>query len=194
MSRHGCETCAVRSRALCGALDIEELTRLNALARHRHVSVGQTILHEQEPPPFLANIVSGVVKLTRTMQDGRHQIVGLQFPSDFLGRPYGDTCIYGAVAATDVQLCTFPTRPLQTLFDALPNIKHRLLTETLAELDAARDWMLLLGRKTAKEKVATLLLMIARRSVAMGCAPLEQSRFSSFALPLSRSEIADYLG
>jgi CRP/FNR family transcriptional regulator, anaerobic regulatory protein len=71
-----------------------------------------------------------------------------------------------------------------------PHISHRLLEMTLDELDAAREWMLLLGRKTAREKIASLLAIIARRDVALGL------RFGQigFDLPLTREAMSDYLG
>ena len=70
-------------------------------------------------------------------------------------------------------------------------LEAAFLERTLADMDAARDWMLLLGRKTAAEKVATLLLMFARR-----LAPIEPGRAQAIAfdLPLSRTDMADYLG
>ena len=62
------------------------------------------------------------------------------------------------------------------------------------ELDAARDWMLLLGRKTAEEKVASFLYMLARRSMLTGCVHKNTPGMSGFELPLTRADIADYLG
>ena len=64
---------------------------------------------------------------------------------------------------------------------------------TLDELDAAREWMLLLGRKTAREKIASLLAIIARRDAALKPAAAKGGRWS-FDLPLTREEMADYLG
>ena len=89
--RHiACETCAIRHRAVCGALSNEEISHLNAIARFKRYSPGQNILRDNDEPSFFANVVGGVVKLTKSLADGRQQIVGLQFPSDFLGRPFRD--------------------------------------------------------------------------------------------------------
>ena len=189
-----CETCAVRHKALCGALSAEEINRLNAIAIQKRVPAGKVILSDQETQDYFANVISGVVKLSKTLADGRQQIVGLQFPSDFLGRPFGTRIAYDAQAATDVQLCTFSKSQFERLIKEIPGIEHRLFAHTLDELDAAREWMLLLGRKSAREKVASLLLMIARRSLAVGCTPHADGATVAFELPLSRNEIADYLG
>lgn len=72
-----------------------------------------------------------------------------------------------------------------------PELEHRLYQQTLRELDEARSWMLALGRKTASEKVASLLLMIARHIDPMANPDRE---FAAFDLPLARADIADFLG
>jgi CRP/FNR family transcriptional regulator len=136
-----------------------------------------------------------VVKLTKSLADGRQQIVGLQFASDFIGRPFRAHSPYFAEAATDVELCTFPRAPFESLVREFPGLEHRLFEHTLDELDAAQEWMLLLGRKTAEERVASLLLMIAKRMSAVGCSSAAAGlNFVEFDLPLTRTDIADHLG
>jgi len=188
-----CAMCAVRSRAVCGALSDREIETLSAVARQRHFKAGETILNAEEDAVSFGNIISGVVKLSKIMADGRQQIVGLQFASDFLGRPYRDRHPYFAEAATDVELCVFPRKGFQDLLAAEPQLEKRLFRDTLDELDAARDWMLLLGRKTAREKVATFLALIARRTTPQACESANDDVLE-IALPLTRAEIADYLG
>lgn len=189
-----CASCAIRHQAICGALSDEELTALNAIAHFRKVRAGQTVMADSEPSSFFGNVLSGAVKLTKMMPDGRQQIVGLLFPSDFLGRAFSPDAPYYAEAASDVELCTFPRTEFERLLKAYPTLEHRLLEHTLDELDASREWMLLLGRKNAEEKVASFLVMIARRARNVGCAGSDNLDFARFALPLSRAETADYLG
>ena len=164
-----CSTCAVRNRAVCGALSDEEISRLNSIAHFKHFSAGSVILRDHDEPGYFANVVAGVVKLTKTLGDGRQQIVGLQFPSDFLGRPFRSRTPYFAEAASDVTLCTFERSQFERLVKETPGIERRLFEHTLDELDAAQEWMVLLGRKTAGEKVASFLLMVARRTAQLGC-------------------------
>lgn len=189
-----CEQCSVRNRAVCAALREDELSELNRIARRKLVHAGETILSDQEPASFLGNIVSGVVKLTKTLADGRQQIVGLQFPPDFLGRAFSAKNPYFAEAATEVELCCFQRPDFERLMSDHPDLEHRLFERTLHELDAAREWMVLLGRKTAEEKVASFLLMLANRSAMIGCADDETPNEARFVMPLTRSDIADYLG
>ncbi len=187
-----CDTCVLRHKAICAVLSNEELTDFNKIARRRLIPAGQ-IISTQDDIVF-ANIIEGVVKLTKTLADGRQQIVGLQFPPDFIGRVYSGETPYFAEAATNVELCAFPKDGFQTMVERYPGLEHRLFQNTLDELDSAREWMLLLGRKTAQEKVASLLTMIAQRAPNVGCSHTPELNFTRFTLPLTRSDLADYLG
>lgn len=191
--RLSCAICGVRERALCGALPREQLPRLNRRACQRHYQAGQFIAAAGQRQDWVATVLSGVVKLTRTMCDGRQQIVGLLFPSDLLGRPFSDANPFGAEAATPVELCCLERPHFEELLQQTPDMKHRLLERTLGEVDAAREWMLVLGRKTAEEKVASLVLLMAQRLGASNAAAPEP-RMARFELPLSRTEFAEYLG
>ncbi len=189
-----CEQCAIRHQAICGALNDAELRRLSEIARQRQVKAGEPIVSAEDEATSFANIVSGVVKLSKILPDGRQQIVGLQFAPDFLGRPYRKRAPFFAEAASDVQLCVFPRAGFERLLGEIHDLETRLFQDTLDELDAARDWMLLLGRKTAAEKVATFLSLVARRNAMIGCAHTPALAKQTIILPLTRAEIADYLG
>ena len=141
---------------------------------------------------FVGSVVSGIATLTQTMEDGRTQMVGLLLPSDFVGRPGRDGSAYDVVATTDVVMCCFRKKPFEDLMTRTPHIAHRLLEMTLDELDAAREWMLVLGRKTAREKIASLLSIIARRDASLSVDAA--SGAVSFDLKLTREAMADYLG
>jgi len=189
-----CQQCAVRHTAVCNALSPEELANLNRIARRREYKAGQNILTAEEDMPYVATVVSGVVKLIQSLPDGRQQIVGLQFPPDFLGRTYGIASQCFAEAVSDVDLCLFPKKDFEALLANYPGLENRLFQDTLNELDVARDWMLLLGRKTAAEKVASFLVMIARRAPLLGCQHANDPDGVNFHLPMTRADIADYLG
>jgi CRP/FNR family transcriptional regulator len=190
--RDACSDCAIRATALCSTLSVEQLARLRRLSFRKRYSSGRLILGTEPAETWCAQVLSSVVKLTKALPDGRQQIVGLLFSSDFLGRPFGSASPYAAEAATEVELCCFNRRQFEELMHEQPSLKQLFLERTLDEVDAAREWMLLLGRKSAGEKVAALILHISRRLAAAGClAGREPMRFD---LPLSRTEMADYLG
>lgn len=141
---------------------------------------------------FVASVVVGVATLSQTMEDGRTQMVGLLLPSDFIGRPGREIAPYNVNAVSDVTVCCFRKRPFESLLVSTPHVGQRLLEMALDELDAAREWMLLLGRKTAREKIASLIAIIARRDQELKAA-LPDGQMS-VELPLTREAMADYLG
>lgn len=182
-----CSACPIRHRAICATCGDDELLRLERMKTYRSWRVGQTIVMEGDVLPFVGSIVSGCATLTRSMEDGRTQMVGLLLPSDFVGRHDRDRAAYQIVAATDVTFCLFRRAEFQQLVRDTPHVMERLLKMSLDELDAAREWMMVLGRKTAREKVASLLVNILRRT-ATDVHPIRAE------LPLTREAMAIYLG
>lgn len=190
--RAECGDCPIRHRAVCAHCESDELARLEAMKSYRDYKAGETILWAGEPMSIVGSVIEGVVALNRTMEDGRRQVVGLLLPSDFVGRPDRAIAPYDVVAATDVTLCCFRRLPFLQLVTETPSIGRRLLEMTFDELDAAREWMLLLGRKTAREKIASYLAILARRARVSRKGGLTGTL--SFDLPMTRETIADYLG
>jgi CRP/FNR family transcriptional regulator len=186
-----CKSCEARHRGICGALTPEQLTKLNRFTKQQRYESGHELLSAGEDVHRYSNILRGVVKLSKLLADGRQQIVGLQFAPDFMGRPFRAQSEVIADAATDVTVCTFPKAVLEELVRESPNLEHRLHEQALEELDEAREWMLTLGRKSAGEKVASFLFLIASNidpEIETHEGPV------MFELPLKRSDIADFLG
>ena len=186
-----CGDCPIRHRAVCARCETDELERLEEIKYYRNFEPGQTIVWSNDKMDFVGSVVKGVATLTQTMEDGRTQMVGLLLPSDFVGRPGRDGSAYDVTATTQVVMCCFRKKPFEKMMADTPHIAHRLLEMTLDELDAAREWMLVLGRKTAREKIASLLAIIARRDPRPD---LPSGIEASFDLPLTREAMADYLG
>ena len=178
----------MRDQALCGSLTDEELSTLNALGRHRSLERGQTLIWAGEEALVCANLLSGVLKLSATTADGREQIVGLLYPADFVGRPFAEAAEHTVTALTDAELCVFPRKPFEAALEEHVRMERLLLRRTLAALDDARARMLMLGRKTAEEKVASFLLDMAQH---LGGA---KAGAVTFELPVTRGQIADVLG
>ncbi|MEM9552527.1 MAG: Crp/Fnr family transcriptional regulator [Pseudomonadota bacterium] len=187
-----CSDCPIRHRAVCARCEPDELSRLETLKYYRSFEAGQTVIWSGDRMDFVGSVVSGIATLTQTMEDGRTQMVGLLLPSDFVGRPGREGSAYDVVATTELVMCCFRKAPFEALMQDTPHIAHRLLEMTLDELDAAREWMLVLGRKTAREKIASLLSIIARRDASLSPGPARGTMV--FNLPLTREAMADYLG
>ena len=183
-----CQTCPVRDLSVCGALSDDELGHLMKITGHLGRTAGQHVFFENDPADSLYVIVEGCVKLYKLLPDGRRQITGFLFPADFLGLALQDRYAYAAEAVTSLELCRFPRRQLEVLLDRFPTMEKRLLGIASNELVAAQDQMLLLGRKTAQEKLASFLAMLSRRWANAGRDP------GRLALPMNRVDIADYTG
>ena len=187
-----CGDCPIRHRAVCARCDPDELQALEEIKYYRNFEAGQTVIWSGDKMDFVGSVVSGIATLTQTMEDGRTQMVGLLLPSDFVGRPGRDGAAYDVVATTDLVMCCFRKKPFEQMMERTPHIAQRLLEMTLDELDAAREWMLVLGRKTAREKIASLLSIIARRDASLNLRATQGPVV--FDLPLTREAMADYLG
>src|SRR6056297_196905 len=187
-----CSDCPIRHRAVCARCEPDELQQLEQIKFYRSFDAGQNILWSGDKMDFVASVVTGVATLTQAMEGGRTQMVGLLLPSDFVGRPGREVAAYDVTAIAPVTLCCFRRRQFEELMLTTPHIGQRLLEMALDELDAAREWMLLLGRKTAREKIASLLAIIARRDATLNLGALDGP--VSFDLPLTREAMADYLG
>lgn len=184
-----CEACSVRELSVCGVLSSRELERLDGIVTKSNFAPLQMIFGEGDDAASLFNVTNGVVKVYKLLADGRRQITGFLFPGDFLGLALHDTYNYSAEAITSVSVCRFPRPKLEKLMEELPHLEKRLLRGASNELAAAQDQMLLLGRKSASERVATFLVTLYQRAQRRGAA--EGPRLE---LPISRADMADYLG
>ncbi len=186
-----CRSCEARHKGICGALTPKQLLALSKGTIKHKIEADREISAEGGAPIEFSNIISGVVKLSKLMADGRQQIVALQFAPDLVGRPFDIQNKTTVEAATEVRLCSFPVKVLEDLIAESPDLEHRLHQQNLRELDEARDLLLSLGRKSASERVASFIYFIALHinpDASAGHATLD------FQIPLKRSDIADFLG
>ncbi len=183
-----CAACSVRDLSICSVLDEDELQQMSEIAANLQFSPHDPIIDEGEAADFLFNVTGGTVRLYKLLPDGRRQITGFLTNGDFLGIALNDNYTYSAEAVDQVNVCRFPRKKLESLLDQYPHLEKRLLGVASNELVQAQDQMMLLGRKTAKEKIVSFLLSLSKRQTAIGRAA------SPVALPMSRSDIADYLG
>jgi CRP/FNR family transcriptional regulator, anaerobic regulatory protein len=183
-----CASCDARPLSVCNAIPDSELARLATIAMVTEVPPGRCFIDEGEPAHCFFNITAGTAKLFKLLPDGRRQITGFVHAGHFLGLAVSDTYAFSAEAIEHVRFCRFPRAKLRTLLDDFPLMEKRLLDIAADELVAAQEQMLLLGRKTARERLASFLLTQSRQGLPCG-----HSR-QRFRLPMTRSDIADYLG
>lgn len=184
-----CAHCAIRSLAICSVLQDTELDALEAIVTPIVREPGQAVVHEGDRSSHVFNITAGVIKAFKHLPDGRRQITGFLFEADFLGLAVGDEgYTYGAEAVTKAELCQIRRTDFEALFDRFPKLERRLLALARDELAIAQEKMLLLGRMDALERVATFLVGLADRAARFDMPATD------VVLPMTRTDIADYLG
>jgi CRP-like cAMP-binding protein len=163
-----------------------ELETLVGIGVTIEAAAGQTIVLEGDLCSHCFRVLSGVVRLHKGIADGRRQLIDILVAGDCFGL-IGSRYSYGVEAITQSTLVKASRATLATAVREQPEIAERLIERAAAELARAHEHILLLGRKNAQEKVASLLVDLARRLGA------DQSR-PAFRLPISRQEMADQLG
>jgi CRP/FNR family transcriptional regulator len=183
-----CDSCGARALTVCGVVAESDLQRLSDLAEVVKLKSGSVLVREGEPAPHVFSITSGSLRVYKLLPDGRRQITGFLFAGDFLGLAIGDSYVFSAEAMEPSMVCRFRKGPFRALVEDSPPLERMLLHRTSHELAAAQNQMLLLGRKTAIERMASFLLDLPGHDPARPMAP------GHIRLPMKRGEIADYLG
>jgi CRP/FNR family transcriptional regulator, anaerobic regulatory protein len=186
---NACTTCTVREKAICQSLCDADLDAMSQMGRRHTIARGEALMWQGDKAMVVGNVIEGVLKMTTSTADGRDQTLGIVYPSDFIGRPFGSKSSHSVVALSDARVCTFPRAAFDRFAQGHPELEHKLLQRTLTELDRSRQWMVLLGRKSASERVAAFLLDMARR---LGTE--DSDGHVVFELPFGRQDIADLLG
>lgn len=185
---NGCNNCAARPQGFCAAVKAESLARFSLAHTSQDIKAGKTFLNEGDPATHFFTITEGTVKLFKLLSDGRRAVTGFLFPGDLFGFSVEDKYSYSAESVTPVSLCRFPRRQLDRMNADFPGLESQILKLVSRELAAAQDQMVLLGRKTAHERVASFLLALVRRQSRPG-------RYGGWIeLSMTRTDIADYLG
>ena len=184
---HPCQGCEVRDKAVCGVLDCARLEEFRNLGWTLRLAPGQALFHEGDPATRVFTLTRGALKLYKLLADGRRQVTGFLHPGDFLGISVDDEHAFSAEALEDSQLCWFPRSRFDDFVEDEATMERELYRMAAHELAAAQQQFILLGRKTATERLASFLLMLAKRTEL-------SNGVGMIRLPMSRSDIADYLG
>src|SRR5271163_1230512 len=145
---------------------------------------GAALFWEGDKAGQIFDVLEGVLRVYRIMSDGRRAIVGFIHPGDILGVSFQDRYLFTAEAVTEVKVRRFARGRFFAMINESPALRAQLFATLCDEMSAAQDQMLLLGCKTAEERVVSFLLAIHRKSV-----PGDE-----IELPMSRQDMADYLG
>jgi len=183
-----CAACRVRSVSVCSALEPDELRDLAAIADDVQFAQRTEIVSEGEAVNTIYNITEGTVRTYRLLPDGRRQIFGFLMAGDFLGLSLPETYGFSADAITPVRTCRFTRSRFEAFLESKPRLLRRLHDAAGHEIALAQDHMVLLGRRTAEEKVAGFLVGLRDRLQRIGGGAV------MIPLPMTREDIADHLG
>jgi CRP/FNR family transcriptional regulator len=159
-----CAHCGARSYSVCNAIEDRDLERLASLSVQLTVEPGRCFIEEGDPAEHFFNVTAGTAKLFKLLPDGRRAITGFAGPGHFLGLAVSTTYAFSAEAVDAMRVCRFSRSRLR----------------------------LLLGRKTARERLASFL--IARAVAPARCLGRDAEATESIDLPMTRGDVADYLG
>lgn len=183
-----CQHCRARFLSVCSALDDEELHGLSAIVDPRCIPAKTTLFSQGDEAISVYNVTEGMARLYKLLPDGRRQIIGFALPGDFLGLSLADRFSFSADAVDDMRICRFQRTRFSSHLDEKPHLLRRLHEIASNELMIAQDQLVVLGRRSAEERVAVFLLALRKRfAVIHHLSP-------TVPLPMSRQDIADYLG
>lgn len=183
-----CQQCLARNSALCSAMSDDDIDELFSIAHRVKVGEGGYLLHEEDSSRYVYNLSSGVCTLERLASDGSRQIMAFVYPGDFIGINPGPFYSVSVKALAPVVACRWNMKDIEGLYPAHPHLEqnfHEIASRVLA---ATMDQIFVLGRKNAVEKIAYFLLYIDERQRKF------DGHSDSFVLPMTRIDIADYLG
>ncbi|ALN74775.1 hypothetical protein M673_18805 (plasmid) [Aureimonas sp. AU20] len=183
-----CAECEVRTMAVCAALNDDEVGALERIMTARRLEANEMLVEEGAAKTSVFTLTSGMLRLSVALPDGRRQITGFLMPGDYLGLADDDIYSASAEAVEPSALCAFPVRQMEALTERFPKLQDRLHRFTRAALRQARENQLILGRLAPVEKLASFLVLLSARAVE------HRLPASPIALPMTRGDIADYLG
>ena len=187
-----CYECALRACGLFKPIAAEELSSINDIKReHLLTPAGAEIVRAGEDCPELYTLYSGWAFRFKTLPDGRRQILSFLLPGDLLGLQAAmfDAALYGIEALTDVQLCVLSRRKVWALFGEMPSLAFDVTWLGSREESIVDENLTNVGRRTATERVAALIVSLYKRAKALGLVADE-----TFTFPLTQQHIADALG
>ena len=186
-----CKECTLGELCLPLGLNETDVGALDrAIKRRRILKKGELVYRFGDPLRSLYAVKSGAVKTTGLMEDGRAQVTGFYLPGELLGFDAinADEHPCSAEALETTEVCEIPFNDLETLASQVPGLQHQLFKIMSREIVHEEQHLMMLGRMTAEERLASCLLSFSRRQARLG-----QSA-DKIHLSMSRQDIGDYLG
>ena len=188
-----CHACPLRPLPLFLAHSDDELALVQSLKRRElRLPAGQTLIHEGQTDAPLYTLLDGWAFRFKTLRDGRRQILNFLLAGDFIGvqQKMGDAAAHGVETLTDAQFCIFQRDALWELHRKSPTMGFNITWLTAHEESLVDDTLLSVGRRSAEERIATLLILLFKRAAALQA----DGGAAGVPFPLTQQHIADGLG
>jgi len=194
MPEIACAHCPLRQLPLFVAHSGEELALVQSLKQHeRSLPPDTTLIHEGQNDAPLYTLLAGWAFRFKTLSDGRRQILSFLLAGDFIGvqQKMGDAAAHGVMTITGARFCVFKRDSLWEMHRRSPAMGFNVTWLTANEESLVDDTLLSVGRRSAEERIATLLIQLFKRAAALQTDDSEQT---GVPFPLTQQHIADGLG
>ena len=188
-----CSECPLKALPLFGAHSAEELALVQSLKRRElSIGAGETLIHEGQTDAPLYTLLSGWAFRYKTLSDGRRQILSFLLAGDFIGiqQKMGDAAAHGVMTLTDAVLCVFQRDSLWELHRRSPSMGFNITWLSAHEESLVDDTLLSVGRRSAEERIARLLILLFKRAAALQA----DGGAAGVPFPLTQQHVADGLG
>jgi CRP/FNR family nitrogen fixation transcriptional regulator len=164
----------------------DDLKALHKIGSRIHFARGETIFNEGDSAEYAYKIASGTVRLCKHMSDGRRQIAQFIFPNEFFSFMDLKEHSFTAEAVNDVVLLCYPQKQIERLGEERLSLRKRFAAVLTRRVRDIQNHLVMLGRQTAKERVAAFLVHVIEHTGI--------DKNGLMELPMSRQDMADYLG
>ncbi len=196
MTATACIECPLRQLPLFVAHTQEELALVQFIKRREQsLQAGDTLIHEGQSDTRLFTLLQGWAYRFKTLSDGRRQILNFLLAGDFIGvqQKMSEAAAHGVVTLTDAKFCVFDRDALWELHRSQPSMGFNVTWLTAHEESLVDDNLLSLGRRSAEERVATLLILLYKRAAALR-GQGDEAGGAGVPFPPTQQHLADALG
>jgi len=186
-----CKNCSLADLCLPHGMEEAELTRLDSIViHHQPFQPGQHLFRPGDKSRALFAVRSGSLKSYCITSDGEEQVLGFTLPGELTGMDglSGPSYSSASVVLETSSICELPFQKLEGLCQELPSLHRQMMSVMGREITAEQHMLMLLGKRTAEERLASFLLSLSTRYHLRGLSATE------FNLPMSRQDIGNYLG
>ncbi len=186
-----CKNCSLSDLCLPHGLEPDDLKKLDSVVKQKTpIQAGSHLFREDHQGKAIFAIRSGALKSYQVAKDGTEHVLGFHLPGELVGFDYlaDDSHHCSAMALVTSSVCELPMSNIDRLCGDIPGLQRQLIRIMSGEMNADRDLLFMLARKSAEERLASFLLSLSSRYQKRGLSGAE------FILPMSRTDIASYLG